>query len=49
MIPISLAEVPSFHRLTRYWGHEFRSSDKRESMLRPRELLKHTSVREPVV
>ena len=49
MIPISIAEVPSLHRFTRYWGHEFCSSDERESMLRLRELLKHTSVREPVV
>ena len=49
MIPVSLAEVPSLHQLTRYWGHEFCSSDEQGSMLRPREFLKHTSVKEPVV
>ena len=49
MIPISLAEVPSLHRLTQYWGHEFCSSDGRRSILRLREFLKHTSVREPLV
>ena len=49
MISVSLVEGPSLHRLTQYWGHEFCSGDKRGSMLRPRELLKHTSVREPVV
>ena len=49
MIPISLAEVPSLHRFTWYWGHEFCSSDERGSIFRLRELLKHTSVREPVV
>ena len=49
MIPISLVEVQLLHWLTWYWGHKFCSSDEQESMLRPRELLKHTSVREPVV
>ena len=49
MIPIILAEVPSLHWFTRYWGHEFSSSDELKSMLRPRELVEHTSIREPVV
>ena len=49
MIPISLVEVSLLHRLTWYWGHEFWSSDEQRSMLRPREVIKHTSVREPVV
>ena len=48
MIPVSLAEVPLLHWLTQYWGHEFCSIDEREPMLKLRELLKHTSVREPV-
>ena len=49
MIPVSLAGVPSLHRFTWYWGHEFSKSDDQGLMLRLRELLKHTSVREPVV
>ena len=49
MIPVSLVEVSLLHRFTQYWGHEFCSSDEQGSMLRPRKLLKHTSVREPVV
>ena len=49
VIPVSLAEVPLLHQLTRYWGHKFCSSDERGSMLRPRELVKHKSVRKPVV
>ena len=49
MILVSLAEVPSLHQVTRYWGHEFCRSDERRSILRLRELLKHTSVWEPVV
>ena len=49
MIPMSLAEVPSLHWLTRYWGHESCNSDEQKSMLRLRELLKNTYVREPVV
>ena len=49
MILVSLTEVPSLHWLTRYWGHEIHSSDERGSMLRLRELLKHTSVRKFVV
>ena len=49
MLPVSLAEVPSLHRFTRYWSHEFSSSDERGLILRLRELLKHTSVMEPVV
>ena len=49
MISVSLVKVPSIHWLTPYWSHEFCSSDERGLMLRPRELLKHTSVREPVV
>ena len=28
VIPISLAEVPSLHWFTRYWGQEFCSSDE---------------------
>ena len=49
MIPVSLAEVPLLHWFTQYRGHEFCSNDEQGSMLRPRELLKHTYVREPVV
>ena len=50
MIPVSLAKIPSLDQFTRYWGHEFcSSSDERGSILRPWELLKHTSVRELVV
>ena len=49
MIPVNLVEVPFLHRFTRYWGHEFCSTDERGSMLRVRELLKHTSVMKPVV
>ena len=48
MIPVSLVGVLSLRWSTRYWDHEFCSSDERWSMLRPRELLKHTSLREPV-
>ena len=46
---LSLAKVPSLHWLSCYWCHEFCSSDERGSMLRLRELLKHTSVMKPVV
>ena len=49
MLPVSLAEVPSLHRFTQYWGHEFSSSDERGLMLRLRELLKHASIREPII
>ena len=43
VIPFSLLEVLSFHRLIWYWGHKFFSSDERGSMLRLKELLKHPS------
>ena len=49
MTLVSFAEVPSLHRLTRYWGQEFCNSGERGMMLRPRELLKHIFVRKPVV
>ena len=49
VILVNFAEVTLLHWFTRYWSHEFCSNDERRSMLRPRELFKHTSVREPVV
>ena len=49
MIPISLAEVPSLHWFTRFWGHKFCSIDERGLKMRFRELLKHTTVRELAV
>ena len=50
MIPVSLEEVPSLHQFTHLvWGHKFCSSDERWLMLRTKEILKHTWVREPVV
>ena len=47
-IPVRIAEVPSLHQLNQYLGHMFGSNDKRGLMSRPRELFKHTSIREPV-
>ena len=49
MIQVSLVEVSLLHQFTWYWDHEFCSSDERGSILRPREILKHTSLREPVI
>ena len=49
VMPVNLAEVPSLHGFTWYWGHNLCSSHKGRPILKPKELLRHISVREPVV